>query len=81
MSRLTPEERRRVFLAQQRAQQAMFTRAAAVMPAEAAEPGRALRRVLKTVGIVALIGSAVAAAQMIEFHPPASLVEVLLPRL
>jgi hypothetical protein len=81
MSRLTPEERRRVFQAQQRAQEAMMKRVAAAAPAAPVEPRRGLRRVLKTVAIVALLGSAVAVAQAIDFHPPSSLVEVFLPRL
>ncbi len=77
MGRLTPDERRRVFLAQQRAQEMMLARARATAPPA---PRTRTGRILKTVAVVALLGVAAVAAHAIEFHPPASLVEAFLPR-
>lgn len=79
--KLTAAERRRVFLAQQHAQQAMLTRVAEAPLIETAASNGGLRRVLKTAVIVMLLGGALFAARLVEFHPPASLVEALLPRL
>jgi hypothetical protein len=84
MNRLTQEERRRVFLAQQKAREAMLARPAAgsAPRISAAHSDRAgLRRLLKTAMIVTLLGGGLLAYQALEFHLPASLVEALLPRL
>ena len=63
MNRLTSEERRRVYRAQQRA-----------------EPGPG--RVMLAAVIGAMLGASVVLAwQVLEFHPPSSMVEALLPRL
>jgi hypothetical protein len=77
MGRLTPDERRRVFLAQQRAQEQMLASARATAPPA---PRARAGRILKTAAVVALLGIVAVAAQVIEFHPPASLVEAFLPR-
>lgn len=77
MGRLTPDERRRVFLAQQRAQEMMLASArATTTPA----PRNRAGRILKTAAVVALLGIVAVAAQAIELHLPASLVEAFLPR-
>lgn len=84
MNRLTQGERRRVFLAQQKAREAMLARLTAgpspqMIGSPADHPG--LRRLLKTAMIVTLLGGGFLAYQVLEFHLPASLVEALLPRL
>jgi hypothetical protein len=83
MNRLTPEERRRVCLARQRARDTMLTRlqdetveAPALPPDE-----RGLTWLAKAAMIVALLGGGLLAMQILEFHPPDSLVGALLPRL
>jgi hypothetical protein len=80
--KLTAAERRRLYLAQQYARHTMLSR-----PLDAQALGgsrtdrRGLRRALKAAVIVMLLGGAVFAARLVEFHRPASLVEALLPRL
>lgn len=86
MNRLTQEERRRVYLAQQKAREAMFARlatapATGTSDSESALDRRKLLRLLKTGLIVTLLGGGLLAFHALEFHLPASLVEVLLPRL
>lgn len=83
MNRLTPQERRRVYEAQQRVQETMRAQleapAAPAISSDIDEGGR--RRLLKAVVIAALLGGGFLASLTLEFHPPASLVEALLPRL
>ncbi len=83
MNRLTPQERRRVYEVQQRAHETMRARLETpITPAvvtDADERGR--RRLLQAVVIAALLGGGFVASLTLEFHPPASLVEALLPRL
>lgn len=84
MNRLTPEERRRVRLAQEKASQQMLARLSE--PIADDNNGRSaerlgLKRLLKTTVIVVLLGGGLLAYEMLDFHVPASLVEALLPRL
>jgi len=82
MGRLTSEERRRMFLAQQQARREMLARMSA--PIESAEPRAPrywLSQALKTEMIVALLGGGWFAYRAVEFHVPASIVEALMPRL
>ena len=77
--RLTQEERRRMYLAQQTARQAMFQRME--QPAAAVAAPRASRwRWIKTVVIATLIGGGLLAYSVVQFHPPKS-IEAFLPRL
>jgi hypothetical protein len=80
MNRLTPEERRRVRLAQQRADERLLT--SATPPEQTAATGdRRWRRWMKAMAIAALIGGGgLLASQTLEFHPPTSLMEALLPQ-
>jgi hypothetical protein len=83
MNRLTPEERRRVYLARQRARDTMLSRLQ-VETVEALAPPpdeRGLAWLAKAAMIAALLGSGLLAVQILEFHPPDSLVGALLPRL
>ena len=80
MGRLTPEERRRVFLIRQRANDEMLARLSA--PIALADPRFASHRrgqILATLMIVALLSGAWFAVHTVEFHLPASVVEALLP--
>lgn len=83
MNRLTPEERRMVYLAQQRARASMLARLNGPLTVSsdsgAGERGR--QRLFAVMAIVAMLAGGVLASQTFEFHPPASLIEVLLPRL
>jgi hypothetical protein len=83
MSKLTQEERRRVWLTQQQASQRML--ASLTGPTAVIEPprpdGRLVKALVKTALLVSLLGGGYIAAQILEFHPPASIVEALLPRL
>jgi hypothetical protein len=82
MGQLTLEERRRVFLVQQRARGETLARMST--PAAAAEPSAPPRHWLSqlatTAMIVALLGGGWLAYHAVEFHAPASVVEALLPR-
>ncbi|HSF05812.1 MAG TPA: hypothetical protein VLG10_08485 [Methylomirabilota bacterium] len=80
MNRLTPEERRRVRIAQQRAQQSMLEQLEAPPPVLVTDAPRGRRRLIKAVAIAALLGGGLLASQALEFKPPTSLVEALLPR-
>jgi hypothetical protein len=85
MNRLTAEERRRIWRAQQRARDASQVRLDTEAPANAA-PFRGpshvgFRRLAKAAMIVALLGGGLLASKALEFNLPASLVEALLPRL
>lgn len=82
MNRLTPEERRRVRVAQQRAQEGMLAQLNApprvIMPEE---ESRGHWWLIKALAIAALLVGALLAMQALEFRAPASLLEALLPRL
>jgi hypothetical protein len=81
MGRLTPEERRRVYLARQQASREMLARISAPVAApEPRSPRYRLARVIKTAMIAALLGGSWF-AYTIEFHVPAAIVKALLPRL
>jgi hypothetical protein len=81
MKKLTPQERRRMFLAQQAAQRAMLERVNAPPRAIAAvAPGTTRNRLLTTAIIATLIGCGLLASQVMEFTPPTS-IEALLPRM
>jgi len=82
MNRLTPEERRRVNRVRQRARDTMLSRLQ-VETVEARVPSpdeRGLAWIAKAAMIAALLGGGLLAAQILEFHPPDSLVGTLLPR-
>lgn len=84
MSRLTQQERRRVWLAQQRASHRMLSPVAVPTADVMAPPrhdSRVVKTLVKTALLVALLGGGYIATQVLEFHPPASIVEALLPRL
>ena len=82
MGRLTLEERRRMFLAQQQARGEMLARMSApVVSAEPRAPRYWLSQVIKTAMLVALLGGGWFAYHAVEFHVPASIVEALMPRL
>ncbi len=82
MNRLTPAERRRVRVSQQRAQQSLLAQLEApprVLSSD--DTHRAWWWLLKAAAIAVLLGCGLLASQALEFKPPASLVEALLPRL
>ena len=78
--RLTQSERRRMYLAQQEARQAMLDRLKQPVAVEADTSASVRRRWLKTVAIATLIGSGLLAYSVVQFHPPTS-IEAFLPRL
>jgi hypothetical protein len=83
MNRLTPEERRRVYLAHRRTCDRMLARprAGTVEAFAATRPDeRGLRWIAKAAMIAALLGGGLLAAQTLEFHPPDWLVAALVPR-
>jgi len=83
MGKLTPAERRRVFLIQEHNRQAMLARVSADPAAELDHGGASRRRqqrLLKTVLIFTLLSGGLALYELVEFHRPASVVEALLPR-
>ena len=83
MGRLTSEERRRVFLAQERNCQTMLARMSVAPAVDIDHDGAGRlwrRRLLKTMLIVTLFTGGLAVDEFVEFHPPASLVEALLQR-
>jgi hypothetical protein len=83
MGKLTPEERRRVFLAQERTRQIMLARMSVAPPADIDHGGSGRRRVqqvLRAALIFALFTGGLAFYEFVEFHPPASLAEALLLR-
>jgi hypothetical protein len=82
MGRLTPEERRRMFLAQQQVRREMLARMSApIASAEVRAPRYWRSQVIKTAMIVALLGGGWFVYHAVEFHVPASVVEALMPRL
>jgi len=83
MNRLTLEERRRVYLAQRRAQARVLVRPQPET-IEAFAPRsdpRRLRWIVVATMIAAALGGGLLAAPTLEFHPLESLVGALLPRL
>ena len=82
MSRYTSDERRQVFLAQQRAADAVIARMSAAPAAGTGHSGAGRRRqwLLMTAMILTLVTGGVVAYELVEFHPPTSLVEALMPR-
>jgi hypothetical protein len=82
VNRLTPEERRRVREAQQRAQQTLLAQLEAPPRLLATDDSHRSRGwLIKVVALAALLGCGLLASQALEFKAPASLVEALLPRL
>jgi hypothetical protein len=82
--KLTTAERRRIWLAQQRAREATLARlqAAPAGPAVAEASSSVMSaRLLKVAMIALLLGCGLLATQTVEFNPPATLVEALIPRL
>jgi len=83
MNRLTLEERRRVYLAQQRASETMLARLHSET-VEALAPRSdqgGLRWIAVAAMIAALLGGGLLASPTLEFHPLDSLMGALLPRL
>ncbi|MBI2152857.1 MAG: hypothetical protein HYU24_04005 [Candidatus Rokubacteria bacterium] len=83
MTRVPLDERRQLFLARQRANQALRDQLLApdphpLSPAEASHHRR--RMVVKAVMIAMLVGLGVIVFQTVTFNPPTSIVEALLPR-
>ncbi len=78
---LTPEERRRVRIAQQRAQQSLLEQMNAAPPVLTTDEHRGRWWLIRVVALAALLGVGLLASQALEFKAPASLVEALLPRL
>ena len=79
--KMTQNERRRMYLAQQAARQAMIDRLKQPVAVDTAVNSSAVRRRwLKTVAIAMLIGSGLLAYSVVQFHPPTS-IEAFLPRL
>jgi hypothetical protein len=82
MGRLTPDERRRVYLARQQSSRETPARISTPIAARGPRaPRYRLNQVVKTAMIAALLGGGWFAYHAIEFHVPASIVEALLPRL
>jgi hypothetical protein len=81
MGQLTLEERRRIFIARQRACDDIVTRRSAPTAAlETQRPGLRLNRIVKTVAIAVLLSVGWFACHAVELHIPASIAETL-PRL
>jgi hypothetical protein len=82
MGRLTLEERRRVFVTQEQARHTRLTplASASTTPHERS-PRHSVIRLFKTTMIVTLLGCGWLAYQFLGLHLPASILEVVLPRL
>src|SRR5437667_12431870 len=79
--KMTQNERRRMYLAQQAARQAMIDRLKQPVAVDTAVNASAVRRRwLKTVAIATLIGSGPLAYSVVQLHPPTS-IEAFPPRL
>ncbi|HSF04163.1 MAG TPA: hypothetical protein VLG10_00080 [Methylomirabilota bacterium] len=81
MNRLTPQERRRVYLAQQRARNVILARLNTPATSAAGADDRGRGWLITAAMIATLLGGSVLASQTFEFHLPTGLVEALLPRL
>ncbi|MBI3029568.1 MAG: hypothetical protein HYY64_08665 [Candidatus Rokubacteria bacterium] len=79
ITRLTLDERRRVYLARQRASAAMLVQQTAAEPRAATVVAAGWRQVIQIAAILTLIFVGLAAYN-VNFRLPASLIEVLLPR-
>ena len=81
MGRLTSDERRRVFLAQQQSAGKMLAPLRSTAPV-AREHGAPLprRRLLAAAMIVMLLSGGWVASHPVELHLPASIVEALMPQ-
>jgi hypothetical protein len=84
MARLTVDERRRLFMAQEQRRQKAFTPPAPPVACGGGKTARGRARRLRdlvriTVIVVVLAGGSVA-WRVVEFHRPMSLLEVVLPR-
>lgn len=84
MTRVPLDERRQLFLARQRANQALRNQLLAPDPSHPLSPAEAShhrrRMVVKAVMIAMLVGLGVIVFQTVTFNPPTSIVEALLPR-
>jgi hypothetical protein len=80
MGRLTSDERRRIFLAQRQSAAEVLAplRAAPVAREHVAPQPR--RRLLAAAMIVMLLSGGWVASHPVELHPPASIVEALMPQ-
>jgi hypothetical protein len=81
MSRLTTAERRRIYLAQRQAHAATLALLRTPEAPTAARPTSGRRRILVVTALAALAGGLALASRVVEFHPPTSLLDALLPRL
>ena len=83
MNQLTLEERRRVYLAQQRARETMLAQlhSATVEALAPRSDQGGLRWIAVAAMIAALLGGGLLASPTLEFHPLDSLMGALLPRL
>ncbi len=84
MNRVPLDERRRLFVAQQRARDALREQLLRPAPADPfsppAPPHSRVRLIVKAVTIAMLLGVGLVAFQAVTFHLPTSVVEALLPR-
>ena len=82
MSRYPSDERRQIFLARQRAADAVLARMSAAPAAGIGHAGAGRRRqwLLRAGMILTLVTGAVVAYELVELHPPTSLVDALMPR-
>jgi hypothetical protein len=81
VKQLTPEERRRIFVARQRTCDDMITcRSVPAAAPETRRPGLRLNRVVKTAAIAVLLSVGWFACHAVELHIPASIAEAF-PRL
>jgi len=84
MTRVPLEERRRLFLAQQRASLALEDQRLAPALSHSLSPAEAshdrMRLVVKAIVVAMLVGAGLVVFQTVTFNLPASLVEALLPR-
>lgn len=84
MNRVPLDERRRLFLARQRADQTLRDQLLAPAPLHPLSPAesanRRARLVVKAVTIAMLLGAGLVVLQAVTFNPPTSVVETLLPR-
>lgn len=81
MPRLTVQERRRIYLTQQQAHAATLALLQAPTPSSTSRPAPTRRWILAAAVTAAALGGAALASHLVEFHPPGSLLDALLPRL
>ncbi len=84
MTRVPLDERRRLFLARQRASLALEDQRLAPALSHALSPAEAshdrIRLVVKAIVVAMLVGAGLVVFQTVTFNLPASVVEALLPR-